>query len=216
MAETFFSWKDFYKGTKIHDALYSSFVNCSNFRIFCNTLNGFLCSFCLFSVLRVDCYSSVVISVDCYIILCTESLNVLSARSDKGANLVYRNLHCKNLRSVLCKWSRLVDAFFHNRKNVETTLTSLFHSLLHNFCCYTGNLDIHLETSNTVFCSGNLKVHITKVIFFTKNIAQNLVTSVWIVSLWFCDKTHGNTGNHLLHRDTGSKHRKTSTTSRSL
>src|SRR5574344_1862101 len=185
MTEAFFSRKDFYKGTKVHNALYSSLIDCSNLWVFCNALNSLLSSLSIQAVLRVDCYSSVVFSVDCYIILSAESLNILSSRSNEGANLVYRNLHCENLWSVLSKWSRLVNAFFHNRKDVETTLTSLFHSLLHDFCCYTGNLNIHLEACNTVFCSGYLNVHIAKVVFFTKDIAQNLIASIRIVSLRF-------------------------------
>ena len=50
-------------------------------------------------------------------------------------------------------------------------------------------------------------------IFFTKNITQNLVAFIMFT---FSDKSHCNSSNHFFHRNTSCKHRKTATASRSL
>ena len=114
VAETFLPWEDFYECTEVHDALDSTLVDCTWLRIFTDTLDGSLCLVCGFACLTVDCNSSVIVSIDCNTVLLTESLDVLSARTNEGTDLVDRYLEGFNLRSKLADWLRLVDAFLHD------------------------------------------------------------------------------------------------------
>ena len=96
---------------------------------------------------------------------------------------------------------------------MQTTFACLLQCIFHNFCSNARNFNVHLETGNTVFCSGNLKVHIAKAIFLTKNVRKNLIA---VVMFALSDKTHCNTGNHFLHWNAGSEHTQRAAAGRSL
>ena len=62
------------------------------------------------------------------------------------------------------------------------------------------NLDIHLNCSNTIFCTGNLKVHITKEVFQSLNICKYNIIIIGITS----NQSTWDTCNHFLNRNTCS------------
>ena len=62
------------------------------------------------------------------------------------------------------------------------------------------NLDIHLDCSNTIVCTGNLEVHVSKEILKSLDIGKNDVIIISISGY----KTTGNTCDHLLNRNTCS------------
>ena len=77
-------------------------------------------------------------------------------------------------------------------------LEGFFHNLLRNAC----DFDVHLQRGDAVGSPCDLEVHITKVIFITKDVCQNSIGAVI-----FKDQTHRNTSNRRLERDTGIHHR---------
>ena len=72
-------------------------------------------------------------------------------------------------------------------------------SFLYDLACKTVDLNIHLDSCNSVMCSGDLEVHIAEEILKTLNICQNDVVIVCLA----CHKTAGDTCYCLLDRNTG-------------
>mgnify|MGYP007016850406 CR=1 FL=1 len=62
------------------------------------------------------------------------------------------------------------------------------------------NLDIHLDSCDTLVCTGYLKVHISEEVLETLDICQNNVIVIGIPG----HKTAGNTCHHSLERYSGS------------
>ena len=92
-----------------------------------------------------------------------------------------------------------------------TSSLSLHKSLLKDFEAQTVTLDIHLCSCKTVFCTSCLEVHITKVVFITKDITQN---SIFIFA-WVLNQSHCNTTYWLLHWNTSIHKCKSSCTNTS-
>ena len=171
VAETFLSRKNFDEGTEVYNSLYCSMVDLAALRLLddCfNKLLGFLgCSV----VLSIDHDCSIVIDVDLSTRLLCNGSDGLSTCSDYSTDLIFWNLKGKDLWSkwaYLSTWSR--KNITHNGKDVHPAFLSLGKSLLHDFRCNARNLDIHLESCDTVSGSCYLEVHVSKMVLFTKDI----------------------------------------------
>ena len=65
---------------------------------------------------------------------------------------------------------RAVVLYLPEKMNVQAANASLLQGLCHDFCRNARNLDVHLEACDSVLCSGNLKVHVAKVVFFSQDV----------------------------------------------
>ena len=65
------------------------------------------------------------------------------------------------------------NLFSHTIENLDTSFGSLFNGLLGNIKRQSLNLQVELETRDTITGSSNLEVHVTKVVFRTENVGQN-------------------------------------------
>ena len=62
------------------------------------------------------------------------------------------------------------------------------------------DLDIHLDCSDTIMCTGYLEIHISEEIFKSLDICQYQIIIIRLSG----HKTTGNTCNHLFNRNTCS------------
>ena len=92
---------------------------------------------------------------------------------------------------------------------MQTSGLGLGQGFSHDLPADAVDLDIHLNSSNTIFGTGNLKIHIADMIFVTKDITQNdkLVTLL--------HQSHGDSGNRCFDRHPGIHQGQTTTTNRS-
>ena len=67
---------------------------------------------------------------------------------------------------------RFRDTFGDFAQNVFASFFSLQQCLFKDFIRQTVYLDIHLGSSDTIFCTGYLEVHIAKVVFITEDVGQ--------------------------------------------
>ena len=106
-----------------------------------------------------------------------------------------------NLRSILAdRRSGSRDRVCHYA--VHDELTCLFRTgnrALDDLSRKTVDLDIHLNRGNAVMRAGYLEVHVAEEVFEALNIGQKHK----IVIRFACNKSAGNSGNHLLDRDAG-------------
>ena len=83
----------------------------------------------------------------------------------------------------------------------------------HDFGRNTRDLYVHLETGDAVFRSRDFKIHIAQVIFFAEDIGKDFILFVFRS---VGDEPHRDARDHLFHRHTGGKQRKTTAASRRL
>ena len=84
--------------------------------------------------------------------------------------------------------------------NEESGFSGSLNCFFHNRAGQAVNLDIHLNSGNSLFRSGDLKVHIAEEIFQALNIGQHEVILVRLPG----NQAAGDSGNRLLNRHTGS------------
>ena len=84
---------------------------------------------------------------------------------------------------------------------MQTRRLGLFQSHLHDLLVDALDLDVHLQGGNPLGRTGDLEVHVAKVIFVTQDIGEHgkLVAVL--------DQAHGNTCNGCLQRHTGCHQR---------
>ena len=127
----------------------------------------------------------------------------LAAGADDLADLVNRNLNRDNARRFVGNMRPgFGNSLGHFAQNMNTAFVSLRQSGLHNLFGNGRNFDIHLQSGNAVFGTGNFEVHIAEMVFITQNIGQNGDAAVI-----FLNQAHGNTGNRLGQRNAGSLQR---------
>ena len=90
------------------------------------------------------------------------------------SDLLRINLHLNNLRCKLSNFfSRLSDCLAHDLiHDVETCLTCSRDCLLNDRSCKSVNLDIHLDSCNTLMCTCYLEIHISEEILETLDICK--------------------------------------------
>ncbi len=82
---------------------------------------------------------------------------------------------------------------------MQSTQPSLFQCFFQQFKGNTFDLQIQLDSRDTIFSAGHFEVHITQVIFRTEDITQDSV------AFSIQDQAHGNTG-HVLFQWTACIH----------
>ena len=70
-------------------------------------------------------------------------------------------------------------------------MIGLFESLLHDGSAHAFDLDVHLDSGDAVFGSGNLEIHIAEVVFVSQNVRENRET------IAFFDEAHRDTRDWL-------------------
>ena len=215
MKQTFFTRHKFNKCTVRHNRFYFRRIGFANFRNCNNAFN--------LSNGSIDC--SFIVSRNFHTSLianffngnhCTgfslHILNNFSTRSDYRTNHFFRNVHGHDTWSIwfhIFTWSS--QCFLNFTQNMHTSGFRLFQCSFQNFVRKSVNLDIHLSSRDTIFCSGYLEVHIAQVIFITQNIRKNSKVFTFI----FRNQSHGNTRNWFLNLYTCIHQRQCSGTNRS-
>ena len=135
-------------------------------------------------------------NIDIHAGLVDNFTNDLAAAADDVANLVHINgdrLYTRRIRREFFR--RLINAFQHLAKDKSTPLLRLCQSGGENIPRDARDLDIHLNRSDSLCRSRNLKVHIAECVFHALYIRQNGI----IVAV--PDEPHGDTGNRALNRN---------------
>src|SRR5690606_17635879 len=103
-------------------------------------------------------------------------LNYFSSRSDNSTNEFAVDEHLHHSWCVRLHFgARFRNALVHCIEDVEPSATSLLERLLHHFHLQSIYLNVHLHAANTIACTGYFEVHITEVIFISKNVCENRV-----------------------------------------
>ena len=195
MAESFLARQDLDECAEVHEPLDCSLIDLAYFGLLDDGLDHLESCLCAGCVLSVDRHGSVVIDVDFGSGCLGNSLDCLSACSDDCTDLVLIDLGGEDLRSVLVDLcSGTCKCAFHDAQDVVAAFLGLLKGLAHDLGSDSGDLDIHLESCDSVACSGNLEVHVAEVVLFTEDIGKNLIAAVICA---FGDQTHCDTCNRL-------------------
>ena len=127
-------------------------------------------------------------------------LDNLSTRTDDSTDELLGNfegLDAWYLWLELGTW--LGDGVGDALQDVLTTSLCLHEGFLEDVERQTIALDIHLGGCQTVLGTGGLEVHIAQVVLVAEDIGENSI----LVLARVLDKTHSNTADGLLHRNTG-------------
>ena len=200
--QTILTRENLYEATVRHDRANSTLVNLTNLRNSYDSLN--LSQSCIDRILVRSRYLYVTLTIslldsDCRTSILLHLLDNLTTRADDSTDEFLRNIECYdtwNLWFHLSTWLR--DCLHHAVEDVLTTSLSLHQSLLKNLEAQTITLDIHLCSSQAIAGTSGLEVHITQVVLITEDITEDSV----LVLTWVLDKTHSDTRNWLLHRNT--------------
>jgi len=200
MNHTFFTRSKLNECTEFFDAYNSTFKNLSCFEICCDRLDHFLCFIHTVLVNTADRYCSFICNVNLYTCTLDDRVDGLSSLTYYITDLLRIDLDLNDLRCIFVYMiTRLCDTFFHNL--CEDVLSCFFCSadcFFYNLSCQAMDLDIHLNCSDTVMCTCNLKVHISEEVFQALDICQNDV----IIICSTCYQTTGNTCNRFTDRYT--------------
>src|SRR5207302_10042573 len=125
-------------------------------------------------IARSDIDPSRIDDIDLHASRVDDSANHLATRPDQVTNLVRRNLNGMNARRKLrLLRARIRDDPIHPVQPEKPALPRLLQSLAHNLRRDPHNLNIHLESRDSLARSGNLEVHVAIVIFRTSDVSQN-------------------------------------------
>ena len=134
----------------------------------------------------------------------------LTARTDHFTDLVGRDLHGFDARSVNRELVCRGQSFAHFTEDVQTTLTGLLKCFLHDGRSDALNFDVHLQRGDTSFGTRYFEVHVAEVVFVAEDVGQNCVGTVV-----FENEAHCNASNRCFERNASVHHRQGATTDRS-
>ena len=200
--QTILTRENLYETTVRHDRTNSTLVNLTNLWNSYDSLDLTQSSIDRILVRSRYLYVTLTISLldsDSSTCILLHLLDNLTTRTDNSTNEFLRNIECYNTWNLwlhLSTWLR--DCLHHAVEDVLTTSLSLHQSLLENLEAQTVALDIHLCSGQTIAGTCGLEVHITQVVLITEDITEDSI----LVLTWVLDKTHSNTRNWLLHRNT--------------
>ena len=179
----------------------------------CDLIDHLRSLFCRVSACGSNVYGTVVLNRDFSAGIFLNLVDNLALRSDYFADLVNRDGHCQNARSIRTHFCRLVNAFFDNFENRRASLMSLLQCAGKNVCRNAVKLRVKLQSSNKFRSSRNLKVHIAKGVFRAENIGKRLVcrNAVNVSG----NKSHCNSGNGSLNRNACREQRQSRSADRS-
>ena len=200
MNHTFFTRSKLKECTKLFDADNLTYVNLSLFELAYNDINQLfsLVHHCLIST--ADRYGTVIGNIDLHAGLLDDCVDGLTSLANYITDLLRVNAHLDDLRSVLAYlFSRLSDARLHAViHDEESCLTASCNSTLYDRSGQSMDLDIHLDSRDTVSRTSYLEVHVAEEVFQTLDIGQKYEIIVSLTSY----QTAGNTCYHLLDRHT--------------
>ena len=202
MNHTLFSGSELNKCTKL---FYADYLTCEGLTFFEVSNNDIYHIDCLLKLLLVfSAYRNLTVIGNIDLNACTSDdlVDCLSSLSDNITDLLGIDLNRYDLGSILGYFlTRLSNSLAHTLvHDEESCLAALLDSCLNDRLCKTVNLDIHLDSCDTVFCTCYLEVHISEEIFKSLNICKYDEIIVCIA----CYKTTAYTCNHLLDRNTCS------------
>ncbi len=175
MEKSVFTRHDFYKTSVRHDRTNSSFIYLTDLRYSNDSadLSDGSVDSSLIRTTHLNLTNTIIlVDRDSCTSLFLHTLYNLSTRADHSSNEFFRYVESLNTRNMRFKFNTwLCDSLSYLTEDMLTSGLSLQKSLLKNIEAQTVTFDIHLRSSQTVFCTGCLKVHITKVILITKDIA---------------------------------------------
>ena len=147
-----------------------------------------------------DRYCTFICDVDLNTCTFDDCIDRFSSLSDYITDFLRVDLNLYDLRRIFVDMiTRSCNAFLHNFcKNIFSCFFCSADSFFYDLSCQTMNLDIHLNCSDTIMCTCNLKVHISKEIFQALNICQNDV----VIICSACYQTTGNTCYRFTDRHT--------------
>ena len=176
MKQTVLARKELNECTVRHDGTYFSFVDFTYFRYGYDTFDDTHCVFNALLVGSGNFNSADVVyffNSDCCTGLFLHTLDDLSARADYGADEFFRNSHGFDAGSMrLQVIMRLCNTFGDFAQDVFAAFFSLQQCFLQNLVRQTVYLDVHLGSSDTVFCTGYFEVHIAEVVFIAEDVRQ--------------------------------------------
>ena len=152
--------------------------------IFCSLLH-------IFFLCTTDGYISVIININLYTGLFDDCIDRLSTLSYNISDLLRIDLHLDDLRSKLSNFCpRLCDCFAHHFiHDISSCFLRRCDCFFNDRSCQSVDLDIHLDRSNTLMSTCNLKVHIAKEIFQSLNICQNQIIIIRLACYESCRNT---------------------------
>src|SRR5918993_169915 len=144
---------------------------------------------------RRDLDEAVVVDVDLRAGLLHDLADDLAARTDDFADLVDRDLHGLDARSMLAelgtgRGERLVHLF----EDVGAAFLGLIERDAHDLLGDAGDLDVHLEGRDALLRSGHLEVHVAEVILVAENVGQDRI------ALTLEDEAHGDARHRTAQR----------------
>ena len=171
----------------------------------CNLINHLRGLFCRIAACRSYVHGTVILNCNFGSGIFLNLVDNLALRPDYFANLVNRNGHRHNARSIRTHFCWLVNAFFNNFKNCRTSLTSLLQSTGENVCRNAVKLRIKLQGSNKFRSSRHFEIHVAESVFRAENIGKRFVSRHTVNIA--CNKSHCNSRNRRLNRNAGCKQR---------
>src|SRR5215831_11307016 len=127
-------------------------------------------------VVRSHVHLAAVIHIDFHTGLVDDAADHLSARPDKIANLVGRNLQRVEPWGIRRNLgARLRQHFAHLVEDEHPAPLGLRQGFPHDLWGNTAHLDVHLQSCDAILGAGNLEVHVAIVVLCTRNVGENRV-----------------------------------------
>ena len=189
---------DFYKSAEIHDFDDFAFIKFADFCFLNNLPNHLFGGIGALFVRRRNGHDPIIIHIDSCTRRVADFSNGFSSGADEDPDLFRTDLDGRNDG---CKFgnilSRLYDGLLHLIQNMKPAIPGLLKGLLHDFLGETVNLDVHLKSRNPVACSGNLEIHVAKMVFVADNIGKD--NDLFSVR----NQSHSHSGYGFLEGDAG-------------
>ena len=174
MNQAFLARQNLYKSTKVHQTSNLTGINLARLSLSSNALNHFDSLVSRFAIYCCNEDAASIVDIDLSTGLVHNLLDGLAAGANNLSNLVRINIDSGNLGSILAELlARLADAFHHLAHDELTATFSLSQSLGKDILVDAINLNIHLDSSDTLFGACYLKVHIAQSILQALDIGQN-------------------------------------------
>ena len=125
------------------------------------------------SVARPNDDRTVVLDIDCGPCLVDNAADHLPTGADHGAYFVDRYLYGLHPRRVFAHLAairgyRAFDVF----EDLLSGVPGLMQGVVYHIVAYTLDLHVELDGSNSIYCSGDLEVHVAHVVFFALDVGE--------------------------------------------
>src|SRR5436190_19377771 len=160
-------------------------------------------------IVRVDVHGAVVLHIDLASGLRDDAFNVFALRPDQHADLLRVDLERLDARRVRRELlARSGEARLHCVENFHAVATCAEDRLVHQTQRNAGELQVELESGETLAGAAEFPVHVTEVILAANDVGEHLVT-LQVIAVELGDQTGANAGNGLPQRHTCVHQRQT-------